>query len=37
MRFYKRLMPVKVLSFDLDDTLYDNVPVIAAAVFASWA
>ena len=31
MRFYKRLMPVKVLSFDLDDTLYDNVPVIAAA------
>lgn len=31
MRFYKRLQPVKVLSFDLDDTLYDNVPVIAAA------
>lgn len=31
MRFYKRLMPVKVLSFDLDDTLYDNVPVITAA------
>lgn len=31
MRFYKRLTPVKVLSFDLDDTLYDNVPVIAAA------
>lgn len=31
MRFYKRLMPVKVISFDLDDTLYDNVPVIAAA------
>lgn len=31
MRFYKRLTPVKVLSFDLDDTLYDNVPVITAA------
>ncbi|MGO4999949.1 HAD-IA family hydrolase [Oceanisphaera sp. W20_SRM_FM3] len=31
MRFYKRLMPVKVISFDLDDTLYDNVPVITAA------
>lgn len=31
MRFYKRLRPVKVLSFDLDDTLYDNVPVITAA------
>ncbi|ART82524.1 HAD family hydrolase [Oceanisphaera profunda] len=31
MRFYKRLTPVKVLSFDLDDTLYDNEPVIAAA------
>lgn len=31
MRFYKRLMPAKVISFDLDDTLYDNVPVIAAA------
>ncbi|MGB5854055.1 MAG: HAD-IA family hydrolase [Oceanisphaera sp.] len=31
MRFYKRLTQVKVISFDLDDTLYDNVPVIAAA------
>ena len=31
MRFYKRLSQVKVLSFDLDDTLYDNEPVIAAA------
>lgn len=31
MRFYKRLQPVKVISFDLDDTLYDNVPVIKAA------
>ncbi|GAA3542554.1 HAD-IA family hydrolase [Zobellella aerophila] len=34
MRFYKRLTPIKVVSFDLDDTLYDNVPVIAAA--ESW-
>lgn len=31
MRFYKRLAKVKVISFDLDDTLYDNVPVMAAA------
>ncbi|MBO1520550.1 HAD-IA family hydrolase [Oceanisphaera pacifica] len=31
MRFYKRLTQVKVISFDLDDTLYDNVPVIVAA------
>lgn len=31
MRFYKRMAPVKVLSFDLDDTLYDNVPVMTAA------
>ncbi|MBE2898269.1 HAD-IA family hydrolase [Pasteurellaceae bacterium 20609_3] len=31
MQFYRTLSPVKVLSFDLDDTLYDNGPVIAAA------
>ncbi|WP_107851011.1 HAD-IA family hydrolase [Oceanimonas marisflavi] len=31
MRFYKRMAPIKVLSFDLDDTLYDNVPVMTAA------
>lgn len=31
MQVYKALQPVKVLSFDLDDTLYDNKPVIAAA------
>ncbi|MDX1678348.1 HAD-IA family hydrolase [Arsukibacterium sp.] len=31
MQIFKALSPVKALSFDLDDTLYDNSPVIAAA------
>ncbi|MBU1309129.1 MAG: HAD-IA family hydrolase [Gammaproteobacteria bacterium] len=31
MQLFKTLTPVKALSFDLDDTLYDNKPVIAAA------
>lgn len=31
MQIFKALSPVKALSFDLDDTLYDNKPVIAAA------
>ena len=31
MQLFKALQPVKVLSFDLDDTLYDNKPVIASA------
>ena len=31
MQLFKALQPVKVLSFDLDDTLYDNKPVIVAA------
>jgi putative hydrolase of the HAD superfamily len=31
MQIFKALSPVKALSFDLDDTLYDNTPVIAAA------
>ncbi|MBY6019548.1 HAD-IA family hydrolase [Ferrimonas balearica] len=31
MRFYRRLQPVQALSFDLDDTLYDNTPVLQAA------
>jgi FMN hydrolase / 5-amino-6-(5-phospho-D-ribitylamino)uracil phosphatase len=31
MQLYKALNPISVLSFDLDDTLYDNKPVIAAA------
>nr|WP_086939214.1 5-amino-6-(5-phospho-D-ribitylamino)uracil phosphatase YigB [Thaumasiovibrio occultus] len=28
MRFYRRLSPIAAISFDLDDTLYDNYPVI---------
>lgn len=31
MQLFKALSPVNVLSFDLDDTLYDNKPVIEAA------
>lgn len=31
MRIYKQLNPIHALSFDLDDTLYANAPVIAAA------
>lgn len=31
MRFYKALNHIKAISFDLDDTLYDNVPVITRA------
>ncbi|MBY6187494.1 HAD-IA family hydrolase [Marinobacter hydrocarbonoclasticus] len=31
MRFYRRLQPVQALSFDLDDTLYDNTPVLLNA------
>ncbi|BFU60271.1 MULTISPECIES: HAD-IA family hydrolase [Rodentibacter] len=32
MKFYRNLHPFKVISFDLDDTLYDNREVITAAV-----
>jgi len=28
MKFYRGLQPIKAMSFDLDDTLYDNRPVI---------
>lgn len=28
MRFYKALRPIRALSFDLDDTLYHNIPFI---------
>ncbi|MFC5079034.1 Flavin mononucleotide phosphatase YigB [Vibrio thalassae] len=28
MRFYRSLAPIKAMTFDLDDTLYDNWPVI---------
>lgn len=31
MHFYRRWQPVKALSFDLDDTLYDNGPAIVNA------
>ncbi|KGQ70726.1 HAD family hydrolase [Chelonobacter oris] len=31
MRFYRQLQPFKIISFDLDDTLYDNRTVIAEA------
>lgn len=31
MKFYRHLEPFKVISFDLDDTLYDNSEVIRAA------
>ena len=31
MRFYRRLLPVKALSFDLDDTLYSNREHMVAA------
>lgn len=31
MRLYRRLNPIKALSFDLDDTLYDNWPIILKA------
>lgn len=28
MHFYRPLSPIKAMTFDLDDTLYDNHPVI---------
>ncbi|WP_018984430.1 HAD-IA family hydrolase [Salinimonas chungwhensis] len=31
MRFYRPLGPIRAMTFDLDDTLYDNGPVIRAA------
>lgn len=30
MRYYRRLAPFKAISFDLDDTLYSNYPVMIA-------
>ncbi|SEL31355.1 putative hydrolase of the HAD superfamily [Colwellia chukchiensis] len=30
MRFYRRLRPIQALSFDLDDTLYSNQPIMLA-------
>lgn len=34
MQVFKQLATIEALSFDLDDTLYDNKPVIAAAELA---
>ncbi|BDY06835.1 HAD-IA family hydrolase [Ferrimonas sp. YFM] len=31
MKFYRRLCPIEAISFDLDDTLYNNKPVLLAA------
>src|SRR5690554_2757304 len=31
MHFYRRLHPVQAISFDLDDTLYNNIPVMQRA------
>lgn len=31
MKFYRRMHEIKAISFDLDDTLYDNHPVIRTA------
>lgn len=31
VQFYRKLQPVSVISFDLDDTLYDNVPIMQTA------
>lgn len=31
MIFYKRPLPFRLISFDLDDTLYDNAPIMARA------
>lgn len=31
MRFYRRLLPFRAISFDLDDTLYSNHPIMLAA------
>lgn len=31
MKFYRRLQQIKAMSFDLDDTLYDNGPIVRRA------
>ncbi|BAE75618.1 Flavin mononucleotide phosphatase YigB [Sodalis glossinidius str. 'morsitans'] len=35
MHFYRPLRPLRALTFDLDDTLYDNRPVIARTEYES--
>ena len=37
MKFYRRLNTIKAISFDLDDTFYDNHPYIVAAEKALFA
>ena len=34
MQCYRPVSPVKAMTFDLDDTLYDNEPIIADATEA---
>ncbi|MFC0445388.1 HAD-IA family hydrolase [Pseudidiomarina halophila] len=36
MQFFRRLQPIQAISFDLDDTLYDNVPVMQKAEAESY-
>ena len=37
MKFYRPLGPIKAITFDLDDTLYDNYPVIRKTTAESHA
>ena len=37
MKFYRPLRDIKAITFDLDDTLYDNYPVIRKTTEASHA
>lgn len=37
MKFYRSLRPIKAITFDLDDTLYDNYPVIRRTTAESHA
>lgn len=37
MKFYRSLRPIKAITFDLDDTLYDNHPVIRRTTAESHA
>lgn len=36
MQFYRRIAQIKAISFDLDDTLYNNYPIIRKADAALW-
>ena len=37
MHFYRPLRPIAAMTFDLDDTLYDNAPVIKRTAIESHA